>query len=199
MRLTVKLRDIHPGMVAAWRHHFEGVADIEVSEGDIFGGGGADAIVSPANSFGFMDGGIDLVYSEFFGWDLQARLQTHLQVEHDGELPVGQATLVPTHHADIPWLVCAPTMRIPSDVSETTHAYLAFRATLRAIRAFNAAGLGPIRTVLCPGLGTAVGRMPHERCARQMRHAHDIVLGGRANQHRDLFTAVSEHVRLLLR
>ena len=30
----------------------------------------ADAIVSPANSFGFMDGGIDMVYSKRFGWQM---------------------------------------------------------------------------------------------------------------------------------
>jgi hypothetical protein len=34
-----------------------------------------DAVVSPANSFGFMDGGIDGLYSSFFGWHVQDRLQ----------------------------------------------------------------------------------------------------------------------------
>ena len=34
----------------------------------------ADAIVSPANSFGYMDGGIDLVYLHRFGWELQTAL-----------------------------------------------------------------------------------------------------------------------------
>ena len=29
-------------------------------------------------------------------------------------------------------------------------------------------GNEPIRSVLCPGLGTAVGRMPAERCAHQV-------------------------------
>ena len=33
------------------------------------------ALVSPANSFGYMDGGIDLVYSMHFGWHVQERLQ----------------------------------------------------------------------------------------------------------------------------
>ena len=43
----------------------------QISEGDIFEGGPeADAIVSPANSFGFMDGGIDMVYSRHFGWQM---------------------------------------------------------------------------------------------------------------------------------
>jgi O-acetyl-ADP-ribose deacetylase (regulator of RNase III) len=34
-----------------------------------------DAVVSPANSFGFMDGGIDALYARHFGPDLQPRLQ----------------------------------------------------------------------------------------------------------------------------
>ena len=34
----------------------------------------------------------------------------------------------------------------------------------------------PINTVLCPGLGTAVGRMPYLRCAVQMRTAFDAVI-----------------------
>ena len=34
-----------------------------------------DAMVSPANSFGFMDGGLDYALSERFGWDLEKRLQ----------------------------------------------------------------------------------------------------------------------------
>ena len=33
-----------------------------------------------------------------------------------------------------------------------------------------------IERVLCPGLGTAVGRMPYLRCAMQMRTAFDAVI-----------------------
>jgi O-acetyl-ADP-ribose deacetylase (regulator of RNase III) len=31
----------------------------------------ADAVVSPANSFGFMEGGVDWTYLQFFGPELQ--------------------------------------------------------------------------------------------------------------------------------
>ena len=143
-----------------------------MSHGDIFDLA-ATAIVSPANSFGFMDGGIDLIYSHRFGWGLQARLQELLRAEHDGELPVGQAVVVPTGDEAVPLLISAPTMRIPMDVSETVNAYLAFRAAIRVARRHNASGVGPtIETVLCPGLGTAVGRMAPEVCARQMHYAY---------------------------
>jgi O-acetyl-ADP-ribose deacetylase (regulator of RNase III) len=165
------LRDRNAAVVDAWREQFAHAQDVEVSQGDIFDLV-ADAIVSPANSFGFMDGGIDLVYSERFGWDLQDRLRQLLRSEHDGELPVGQAVVVPTFDATIPFLVSAPTMRIPMNVSDTLNAYLAFRAAIRAARQFNQTATKAIESVLCPGLGTAIGAMPARRCARQMHYAY---------------------------
>src|SRR5512147_1366386 len=98
--MRLRLRDRNEALVDAWRREFSGVANVEVSCGEIFDLP-ADAIVSPANSFGFMDGGIDLVYSRRFGWDLQERLQALLRAEHAGELPVGQALIVETHAIDI--------------------------------------------------------------------------------------------------
>lgn len=79
------LRDRQAGVVAAWTKAFEGVVGVRCTVGDIFAAD-ADAVVSPANSFGFMDGGIDLAYSERFGWGLQARLQRHIAEHHLGEL-----------------------------------------------------------------------------------------------------------------
>jgi len=137
---------------------------VEVSQGDIFETQ-ADAIVSPANSFGYMDGGIDLAYSQHFGWDLQRNLQRVIRDQFDGELPVGQAMIVGTGDQKIPYMVSAPTMRLPMNVAETLNAYLAFRAVLRTVREHNEHKTGTICRVLCPGLGTAVGRMPPRRCA----------------------------------
>jgi O-acetyl-ADP-ribose deacetylase (regulator of RNase III) len=188
--IAIHLRDLGGPLVEAWREAFAGIESVRVSCGDIFSDRPgpiepgapidvkADVIVSPANSFGFMDGGIDAVYTYQFGAGLQERLQAVIRDEHGGELPVGQAAIVETGHDDIPWCVSAPTMRIPRDVSDTVNAYLAFRAALRAVLAHNASGEQRIESLLCPGLGTAVGRMPVHRCARQMRMAWDRVLGG---------------------
>jgi hypothetical protein len=79
------LRDRNPALIEAWLKEFAGSPSIEVSQGDIFDLA-ADAIVSPANSFGFMDGGIDLIYSQRFGWKLQEDLRQIIQNEHGGEL-----------------------------------------------------------------------------------------------------------------
>ena len=145
------LRDRSEPLVDAWQQQFVNETDVEVSHGDIFDLK-AEAIVSPANSFGFMDGGIHLVYSRRFGWDLQARLRQLLHAEHDAELPVGEAVILPTHDAEIPLLISAPTMRVPMDVSDTVNAFLAFRAVIRTARHYNQSAATPIDTILCPGL-----------------------------------------------
>jgi O-acetyl-ADP-ribose deacetylase (regulator of RNase III) len=148
-----------------------------VSCGDIFGVD-ADAVVSPANSFGFMDGGVDRVYLDRLGWDLQDRLQQLLRERHDGELPVGQAVVLETLCPSPRYLVSAPTMRLPGPVPQTLHAYLAFRAALQAVRALDAARPGAVGSLVCPGMATARGQMPVDRCARQMRAAYDNVVRG---------------------
>lgn len=207
--IDIHLRDLGAPLVEAWRREFAGIPSVTVSCGDIFsakaGAVGdddsidikADAIVSPANSFGFMDGGIDAVYTYQFGPELQARLQALIRDEHGGELPVGMAAIVPTMHADIPWCISAPTMRVPRDVANTVNAYLAFRAALRAVVDHNARGRPTIQCILCPGLGTAVGRMPVSRCARQMRVAWDRVLSKRQASHGSIRAAADDESDLL--
>ncbi|CAN0371177.1 unnamed protein product, partial [Ectocarpus sp. 4 AP-2014] len=133
----------------------------------------ADAVISPANSCGFMDGGIDLVYSQRFGWGLQRDLQKAICTYWDGELPVGAALIVETRDELIPYVVSAPTMRVPLSVPDTVNAYLAFRAALLAIDRHNRGALNKIESVLCPGLATAIGEMPASVCAQQMRNAYD--------------------------
>jgi O-acetyl-ADP-ribose deacetylase (regulator of RNase III) len=135
----------------------------------------ADAMVSPANSFGIMDGGLDLAIRENLGFEVQTKVQRMILDRHHGELPVGAAEVVETGHARWPHLVVAPTMRVPENIAQTTNAYVAFRATLLAIRRYNEAHGARIRSVLAPGLGTGVGRMDPRRCAAQMRVAFDHV------------------------
>ncbi|MBA3712371.1 MAG: macro domain-containing protein [Pyrinomonadaceae bacterium] len=190
------LRDRDADVVRAWTKHFADTPQVEASQGDIFDVP-ADAIVSPANSFGFMDGGIDLAYSYRFGWQLQERLQELLRTEHDGELPVGDAVIIETGDADYRYLVSAPTMRMPMIVSNTVNAYLAFRATLRAVREHNRRGEDKIRSVLCPGLATATGAMSPEVCARQMWAAYAICVLGQMNSPQALWEVSDEHQRLI--
>jgi O-acetyl-ADP-ribose deacetylase (regulator of RNase III) len=138
----------------------------------------ADAMVSPANSFGVMDGGLDMAIQLTLGPTIQKRVRDRIEERHHGELPIGVAEIVETGDARWPFLIVAPTMRVPEDVSRTVNAYVAFRAILLAIRAHNdTSGAKLIRTLLCSGLATGVGGMPARRCAMQMRLAYQQITG----------------------
>ena len=194
--LTIHLRDINTALVDAWERAFADAPDVIVTQGDILEHA-ADAVVSPANSFGYMDGGIDLVYSMFFGWELETRLKALLSERHYGELPVGQAVVLPSGHAFIPFLVSAPTMRVPENISRTANVYLAFRAALIAVLSHNNTTAVPIQSLLVPGLGTGIGKMPPERAASQMKLAYDAIIDGHGVKSRNTGTILREHRELL--
>jgi len=191
MGIELHLCALDSAMAQAWLDHFGSQPGVHIHEGDILNRT-ADAIVSPANSFGFMDGGIDLAYSQFFGWDLQEGLRDIIRQEHAGELPVGCAAVVPTHHKAIPFLVSAPTMRVPGNIADTVNVYLAFRAALLTVRTSN-----QIRSLLSPALGTGVGEMPLERAARQMHAAYAEVVLGDTQWRSSARGVMQHHARLL--
>ncbi|KAJ3446548.1 prophage tail fiber assembly protein [Anaeramoeba flamelloides] len=132
------LRDISRGMIKSWEEVFSDVSNFDISYGDYFGKT-ADAIISPANSFGSMDGGVDQRITDYFGWQLQDRLREKIQNSLHGELPVGKAYIIDTRtkFSKIKYCISAPTMRVPKDVSTSMKAYLAFRACLIAIEEHN--------------------------------------------------------------
>lgn len=187
----IHLVDRDPALVAAWREVFRDHPEVVPSKDDYFSVS-ADAMVSPANSFGIMDGGLDAAIAAAIP-GVERRVRERIAKEHHGELPVGLAEVVPTDDARWPYLIVAPTMRIPEDVSRTTHAYVAFRAILLAVRRHAGSG-APIRTLLCCGLCTGIGAMPARRAAVQMRMAYRQVAGdGRPPP----FADIHEHHRIM--
>jgi O-acetyl-ADP-ribose deacetylase (regulator of RNase III) len=165
------LVDRSAALVKAWSGAFHDFEVVTVHEADFFSCP-ADAMVSPANSFGIMDGGLDLEIRHRLGFEVQKRVQNLIVERFHGELPVGSAVVTRTEHERWPYLVAAPTMRVPGNVARTLNPYLAFRAALLAIHDFNAqAGEHVIQSVLCPGLGTGIGGVDAARCAVQMRMA----------------------------
>jgi O-acetyl-ADP-ribose deacetylase (regulator of RNase III) len=167
----ILLVDLDARLVAAWREVFRGHDEVTPARRDFFEQP-TDAMVSPGNSFGIMDGGLDAAIRDALGPAIEQRVRSMLAERHHGELHVGGAEIVETGDDRWPILVFAPTMRVPDDVSRTTNAYVAFRAILLAVRRHNASGARPIRSLLCPGLCTGVGAMPARRCAAQMRIAY---------------------------
>ena len=166
--MDILLYGVDTGLVQAWQERLAFFPELQglcsIMYGDIRQAK-TDAVVSPANSFGFMDGGIDGLYSLFFGWGVQERLQERIKAMPMRELPVGCALVVPTEHPLIPWLVSAPTMRLPCVLTDATPAYLASKSAAIAAKEHG------IKTLAFPGMGTGTGRL-------QFIYAADAMLKG---------------------
>jgi len=172
--MKVYLHAIEPALADAWERHVtgNGLIKTQVVRSSILETH-AQAIVSPANSFGVMDGGIDLVYLRKFGDVLQQRLQHTIEGPWRGELHVGSATMICLPPGGLAnYLIAAPTMRQPMRLpSDTINPYLATRAAL--ILAMH----NDLDSIAFPGMGTGIGRVPPDECARQMHAAIESVAG----------------------
>ena len=162
----------NPELCVVWRKHFNGLPAVEVVAGLFERLPEFDCMVSAANSFGLMDGGVDAAITEFFGVSLMARVQRRILDEYLGEQPVGTSLIVKTGHPKHPFIAHTPTMRVPMDISGTDKVYLAMWAMLLAVRAHNGGAHRPIQIVACPGLGTGTGGVPYSEAARQMALAY---------------------------
>lgn len=143
------------------------VQDIPIEKNSIY--------MSPANSLGFMDGGIDYVLSrEMFpgveksvkGKIVEIGKQTLLGRPY---FPVGGAFLV--NIDDKTDLISAPTMFLPHDVSKTKNAYWSFLATLHLVKK-EVLRRNKTFTLIATSLCCGYGKMSEEESVRQMKQAY---------------------------
>lgn len=181
--MKIILTAVDNSLAKAWEEFCGDLNFVEIHQGSILDVE-CDAVVSPANSFGFMDGGIDAIYMSFFGCEIQQTVRRHIFKFHNGELVVGNADAVETNHDKIPFLIVAPTMRVPMILQDTVNPYLAARAVFILVsqgkfQTDNFAGQKiskHIDRIAFPGLGTGVGRVGFNTCAHQVRQTIDDVL-----------------------
>lgn len=159
------LADTNKKVIDAWNEVDSGFEFVTTHHGSIFDVD-CDAIVSPANSFGFMDGGLDRLITNYFGPQIQKKLQEKIQMYHNNELLVGQSEIVETNHSRIKYIIASPTMRVPMILKDTVNVYLAIKGLLNLLRVNS-----QIKTVALSGMGTGVGQLPPEIFTRQMNQA----------------------------
>lgn len=130
--------------------------------------------VSPANSIGFMDFGVDDVYNTKMFYRIQYAVQKKIK-ELDIKtalgrycLPVGSAIIVPAIPETHTYLISAPTMFLPQNVSKTKNAYHSFMACMCLLKKYNSEH---IKKIVCPGLCTGVGFMDTTQAAQQIYQA----------------------------
>jgi O-acetyl-ADP-ribose deacetylase (regulator of RNase III) len=179
--LTLVLVAVDTPMAEAWRALAAARPGLVVHEGSITDVD-ADAVVSPANSFGFMGGGIDGVYARWFP-GISDRVRAASGADRGGELPVGEAVIVPTGAPRPAWLVSAPTMRHPGErlPADGAPARAAAGAVLRLWRDGSLPDGRRVReavhTIALPGLGTGVGGLSPTVCAQRVGDALEEILG----------------------
>jgi O-acetyl-ADP-ribose deacetylase (regulator of RNase III) len=163
--MILHLVDKNPNVVESWQDAFAGIPGVDFCCDDILNVA-RNCLVSPANSYGYMDGGIDLVYCTFFGPNIQRRVVDEISRRPEGLLPVGASLLVRTGHHLIPYLIVAPTMELPVAVS-ASNSYRAMVAILRVASQYPE----KITDVYCPGLATGIGQVSPSEAAAEIAAA----------------------------
>ncbi len=140
------------------------------------------AFVSPANCLGFMDGGIDFVYSRkmFLGCELEVK-KVIKNLGHTTSLgrnyfPIGSAFCIEVGEST--GLICAPTMFLPHNVSTTRNAYLSFLASLLVFQKINMYKLHKFTTLVITSHCCGYGKMNEVESAKQMYQAYQDFLSG---------------------
>ncbi|MET9699960.1 macro domain-containing protein [Streptomyces sp. NPDC006529] len=166
--LRVVLTDVNEHVVQAWRAAFADTPGVEIRGGSILDED-VDAWVTPTNSRGRMDGGVDAVIKRYLGSGIQVRVQRAIRDRFAGPLPVGSAVCVPSGAAVPRYLISTPTMvRSAQNVSATVNVALACAAAFQAVHRQNRKAPGSIRSVALVGMGAQTGRVPARVCANLM-------------------------------
>lgn len=162
-----------PEIAKAFERHFYDDENVEIISKPFETIPDFDCMVSAANSFGLMDGGVDAAITAFYGKQLMSRVQQHIVNEYLGEQPVGSAFIIGSGDHKHPWLVHAPTMRVPLIISGTDAVYLATRAALLAVYHHNKTQSehNKIGRVVFPAMGAGCGQVSPDSVAAQMKLA----------------------------
>lgn len=166
-----KLMDQYPS-------HKERIFDIAIEQGDIsrnshgaiqyhIFSGEYDVVLSPGNSYGMLTGGVDLVMAQCFGTQLEVRLADKIANDHNGMLPIGEAVALRTVNPHCPWFVSAPTMELPSVITDTSVIFRAMAAARHACQRIQN-GQAFALSVVTPCFGTGTGKVPPAVAAEEM-------------------------------
>lgn len=119
-----------------------------------------DCVVSPANSFGLMDGGYDLAITEYFGEQLQRRVQQYIVNNYFGEQPVGTSFIIESGRPGCS-IIHTPSMRTPQLIKDPLVVYQCMRTTLMCAIQNNT------ESILIPLFGGGCGEV-HPRLIAEM-------------------------------
>lgn len=170
----IYLLDISRKMTEAWKKKFKDHPEITIVCDDFkhfMDTHNIECVVSPANSYGFMDGGYDLAITNYFGDALQRSVQRYIRYHLYGEQPVATSILF-----DIPntkkKLIHTPTMKQGEPIVDKRVVYQCMRTTL--ICALS----NDIESIVIPAFGGLCGHVLPIDVADQMYKAYIQIISG---------------------
>eukprot|EP00833_Pecoramyces_ruminatium_P014472 jgi/Orpsp1_1/1188504/evm.model.d7180000065374.1 len=171
--MEIYLLDLNKNITDAWEHYFKGAekdGDTIHIVYDVFdhfmNTHKIDCVVSPANSYGLMDGGYDAAITDYFGKSLISSVQDYIRKHYFCEQPVGTSFIIPIPQSEIR-LIHTPSMRVPNIIKDPIVVYHCMRSTLIC------AMQNGVKSIVIPAFGGFCGKVPVDTLAQLMRAAYD--------------------------
>lgn len=170
----IYLLDINKDMTDAWYTYFKDAPNVKIIN-DYFSDfmdehPEVEGIVTPANSFGLMDGGYDKAIIDYLGQQAQTEVLIMIDIAYQGYQPVGTCLNVPFNNYAI---LHTPTMRTPEVIIDRRVVYDCMRSCLlESLKAGH-------DYIVVPAFGGLTGGVPHDEIARLMFLAYTEVYNKR--------------------
>ena len=176
--LKITLFSNNPELCEYWQNDFEHERNVAVCNTDYYDLPKHDCIVSPANSYGIMDGGLDLLIRDELGVHVQDRVQWHINRHFNGCQPIGTSIIVEAFQTfdeirskRFKFLAHTPTMQYPQNIQGSLNTMHSFCAALMTVNQ-----RPNISSVACSGMGAGVGEVPPNEVSKQMHLAYKLYL-----------------------
>lgn len=170
--MHLNLLDNKTVITNTWSLYFQNEPNVEVvcdDFGHFMDTRDVDCVVSPANSYGLMDGGYDLAISRWFGNNLMEKAKSYILDHFKGEQPIGSSFIIDTEKNGIK-LIHTPTMRVPSVIKDPMVIYTCMRTCLMTAWDNN------IQNIVIPAFGGGCGCVPPQTICRMMYEAYTQVM-----------------------
>ena len=170
--MQIYLVDINTKMIESWEKYFKYENNVNVICSDIYTflvNKNIDCIVSPANSFGIMDGGIDLELNRYFSNNVNPLFQQMVinmvidDRRYAGQIPLGEAALLKIGKK---YFIACPTMILPELLELNNDNIATIRKCMKncLIKAME----NNIKSIFIPAFGAGTGGIPEDIVAQIM-------------------------------
>ncbi|MFH1641627.1 MAG: macro domain-containing protein [Nanoarchaeota archaeon] len=113
-----------------------------------------DAIVNPANSYGYMGGGVAEAIKSKGGQEIEMEAISHAPI------PIGHAVMTTAGCLPCRHVIHSPTMEQPAGLTDILTIKEATKAALEC------ADLNNLKKIAIPGMGTGAGGLPKDKAAK---------------------------------